>query len=291
MSSVPITKALNDPVIPNWKELELDDTWPDSLDLASFAGIWKFIKLIFGNRKPVKIPQNLPGGVNIPKYVLQEFHNLPNGNYSRRFSRGYITGFDISLIGYATVARGWIAERLKNCHAVVDVGTAGGKTGRAIKDAGVDEVWGVDPSPYLLKHAAEDHPCIKFVPGIAEDLPFEDKRLDGIAACFLFHEIPPKYARQAFESFNRVLQLGGKVIVAEPSEQQLEPFRLKEFFCEKGWLKIYFKALANFVHEPFLDAWHNHDKQALFENAGFKLVEQENGMPINYYHMEKVSDV
>lgn len=291
MSSAAVIRELNDPVIPNWKEVQLEDTWPDSLDLGTFSGAWRFTKLIFGKRKPVSVPSSLLEQVAIPKYVLQEFHNLPNGNYSRRFSRGYITGFDISMLGYADVARGWIASRLKSCHAVVDVGTAGGKTGRAIKDAGVEEVWGVDPSPYLLKHAAEDHPCVKFVPGIAEDLPFPDKRLDGIAACFLFHEVPPKYARLAFASFNRVLKIGGKVIVAEPSEQQLEPFKLKEFFGKKGWLKVYFKTLANFVHEPFLDAWHSHNKLELFENAGFTVVEQEQGMPINYFHLEKVRDI
>ena len=32
------------------------------------------------------------GKDTIPAYVLQEFHNLPNGNYSNSLMRGYIAG-------------------------------------------------------------------------------------------------------------------------------------------------------------------------------------------------------
>ncbi len=287
MNLVNLNADLQDPIVPNWGELELEETWADSIELGTISGFYQFIKLICGKRKPVKIPSTLYGAEAIPKYALQEFHNIPNGNFSRRLSRGYITGFDLSMLGFANIARRWIAERLKHCQSVADIGTAGGRTGQVIKDAGVAEVWGIDPCPYLLKHAASDHPTVKFVTGTAENLPFKDKRLDGISAVFLFHELPPKYVRIAFKSFNRVLKMGGKVVIAEPSVQQWEPFRLKEFLSTKGWLKIYFKALAKFVYEPFVHAWHSEDKKALFENAGFKLVEKENGMPISCYHLEK----
>lgn len=291
MNAVNLNTDFQDPVVPDWEALELEETWADSIDLGTFSGFREFVRLVFGKRKPVQIPPTLYGAEGIPKYVLQEFHNLPNGNFSRRLSRGYITGFDISMLGFAGIARSWIASKLENSCSVVDVGTAGGRTGRMVKDTGVAEVWGIDPCPYLLKHAASDHPSVKFLTGTAENLPFQDGRLDGISAMFLFHELPPKYVRAALTSFNRVLKDGGRVAIAEPSIQQWEPFRVKEFFSPKGWLKIYFKALAKFVHEPFVHAWHKEEKKALFESFGFQLVEMKDGIPISYYYLEKVKQL
>ena len=277
-----------DPQVPDWGNLELSEAWPDSLDLKTFSGFFRFIKGIMGKRKPVELPEGIPERFPVPKYILQEFHNVPNGNYSQRFSRGYITGFDISMLGEVERARNWIAEKLKDCESVIDVGTAGGKTAAEIYNHGVKDVWGIDPSPYLLKHASKDYPKINFIHGIAEELPFQADRFDGISACFLFHEVPPRYIESALESFNKVLKPNGLVAISEPSEQQLAPFKAKEFLSSKGWLKIYFRTLANFVHEPFLQAWHKQDKSELFEKAGFELVEYHNAMPINFYLLKKV---
>ncbi|MGJ8667957.1 MAG: class I SAM-dependent methyltransferase [Oceanococcus sp.] len=278
----------HDPKIPNWAQLELEDTWPDALKLNSVTGLWRFFALVLGRRRrKVRLPVGMPGAENLPKYLLQEFHNLPNGNYSRRFSRGYITGFDRSMLGYSRRARVWLASKVAHGNAVLDVGTSGGHTARVVKDAGVPEVWGLDPSPYLLKHAASDHPDIKFLSGIAEDLPFSAERFDGITLCFVLHEIPPVYIKAALASFHRVLKAGGVVAIAEPSEQQLQAFRWVELLRKRGWLKLYFRMLATFVHEPFLKSWHKLDKPSLFGEAGFELVAHELGSPINYFCLRK----
>lgn len=172
---------------------------------------------------------------------------------------------------------------------MLDVGTAGGRTAAAIKGAGVPQVWGLDPSPYLLRHAAHDHPGIAFIPGLAEDLPFADQSLDGIALCFVLHEMPPKYIEQALAEFARVLKPGGKLVIAEPSHQQLQPLHLYELLRGAGWSKLYFKLLAGRVYEPFVDAWHKLDKPQLLAAAGFSGVAVHEGMPITGWSAQKNS--
>lgn len=275
------------PVAPDWSATTLADTWPDQLNLKSLRGWQELGRALFGKRRRVEPPAQLPEG--LPKYLFQEFHNLPNGNYSRRFSRGYITGFDISMMGQMQRVRGQIADHLAGCQQVLDIGTAGGRTAAAIKARGVGHVWGLDPSPYLLTHAARDYPDIEFVPGIAERLPFGDQSLDGIAICFVFHEMPPRYIRRALQECLRVLRPGGVLVVAEPSPRQLQPVAWRELFTVKGWVRLYFKCLAHLVYEPFLKSWHRLDKPALFQQAGFVSVQTYPGMPANCWRLQKVA--
>src|SRR5690606_25206123 len=91
--------AVADPRVPDWRSLELPDPWPDRLDLRRPRHLWQFLRCITGRRQRVQLPDNLPGRDALPKYVLQEFHNLPNGNYSKKVTRGYITGFDRVMLG------------------------------------------------------------------------------------------------------------------------------------------------------------------------------------------------
>lgn len=273
-----------EPPIPDWSAMQLADTWPDALDLKSFRGWKELLRALFGKRQTVQPPINLP--LQLPKYIFQEFHNLPNGNYSRRFSRGYITGFDLSMLGHMQRARENIARHFNGCQRVLDIGTAGGRTAAAIKARGVERVWGMDPSPYLLAHAASDYPEIDFFPGIAEKIPFADAQLDGISICFVFHEMPPRYIRRALQECRRVLKPGGVLVIAEPSPRQLEPLRWRELLQRAGWSRLYFKALAHHVYEPFLKSWHRIDKADLFEKAGFEKMISQPGMPVNTWALQ-----
>jgi len=285
-SSTP-TPTLADPQVPDWAGLSLPETWADRLCLTSFSGLVKFVRLIFGKPQKVQVDQSDPLFACIPKYALQEFHNLPNGNYSHRISRGYITGFDASMLGLIQAMRETMAQRVAHCDAVLDIGTGGGKLAAQVQAAGPQDVWGIDVSPYLLQHAATDHPQVSYLQAPAEDLPFANERFDGIVACFLFHELPPKYAAQALAECHRVLRHGGQLLIAEPSEKQLQPVRLRTLFSRAGWRHLYFSTLARFAHEPFVKAWHETDKPALFARSGFTLLEHKSEIPINFYAMRK----
>jgi ubiquinone/menaquinone biosynthesis C-methylase UbiE len=276
-----------DPVVPDWSAVTLPDAWPDQLDLKRPRDLWRFARHVLGfDNKPVQLPAGVPGAANIPKYILQEFHNLPNGNYSRRFTRGYITGFNLVMLGEINRSHAQIAQQLaakpdvKN-GSVLDVGCGGGGLAGALLQAGIGDVWALDPSPYLLKHAAHDWPRIHFVQGVAENTHFPDTRFDAITACFLLHEIPPRYVAQCFHEWARILKPGGWLAFCEPSPLQLRQ-KLLWLWHNYGWRGIYFRSLARRLHEPFLAAWHQQDIPALLKQHGFELVQHDIGMPMRH---------
>ncbi|HEY8538051.1 MAG TPA: class I SAM-dependent methyltransferase [Steroidobacteraceae bacterium] len=269
-----------DPPVPDWPNLELPDTWPDQV-LADPRKAWLLLARVFGRRRRVEIPGDMPGRDWLPKYILQEFHNLPNGNYSKRITHGYITGFDRLMLGRMRRARGRIARALSGCRSVLDVGCAGGRTAGALKASGIPEVWGLDPSPYLLQHAARAFPDVSFVQGLAERTGFPATRFDGIAVCFLFHEMPPSYIERALREFHRILQPGGLLAICEPSPLQLE-LPLLRLLQKYGLSGLYFGLLARFVHEPFVLAWHKRSASEMLAAAGFELIEDIEDMPLRH---------
>lgn len=273
--------TLHDPAIPDWNTMELPDTHVDHYQLWNPWSLTRLLMKVMGRRQRIVLPDNVPGVTQLPRYIFQEFHNVPNGNYSKRLTHGYVTGFDRMMLGTLCAARRNIASQLRDCDSVLDVGTAGGRTAAAIKAAGVREVWGIDPSPYLLQHAARRYTDIHFVQGIAEDPPFDDRRFDGISVCFVMHEIPPKFVRRALHAFARILAPGGKLVICEPAESQLSQSAWS-LFKQHGWRGLYFKALAGAVHEPFVRAWHAMQLHVALKDAGFVLLEDAEHFPLNF---------
>lgn len=280
-----------DPTPPDWRSLVLEDTWPDTLHpLSRLSNILTLLRHVFGKRQPVTLPDSLLGSGTIPKYILQEFHNLPNGNYSNHLTHGYITGFDKAMLGTIQRSREWIARGLSGCNAVLDIGTSGGKTAATIFDRGSRDVWGIDPSPYLLKHAAQHYPHIQFIPGIGENLPFRDERFDAISLCFVFHEVPPRYSQKILEECNRCLKPGGLMAIAEPSAIQFTRPEWRSLMSGKGWKHVYFHLMAHRAHEPFVKAWHQIDKSRFWTAAGFELREALDELPISHWLIQKQKD-
>jgi ubiquinone/menaquinone biosynthesis C-methylase UbiE len=270
----------------DWASMELPDAWPDEATLRRPGTVLAIIRHIFGKREKVRLPVGTPGAERIPRYVLQEFHGLPNGNYSNRFTRGYLKGFERSMLGELDRARSAMAARLRDCRAVLDLGCGGGKTGAAAQACGVSEVWGVDPSPYLLKHAANAWPGMRFLQGTLEDIPLPDERVDGVMVNFVFHEIPPPYLRRGLAEIARVLRPGGVLVLAEPSPQQA--YRsARSLFRQYGWRGLYFRALVRMMHEPFIDAWHRFDVPEEARAHGFVTEDVVEGMPIKRWILRR----
>ena len=277
------TPTMASPPIP-WATIELPPTWPDRLrpwlpwELARL--LWSALRR---RRRPVELPAGLPGGAELPKYLLQEFHNLPNGNYSRNVTHGYVRSFERVMLGHLAAARARMAAHLLPAARLLDVGTGGGSTAGQLLAAGAGEVTGIDPSPYLLQHAARRHPRVQFVQGLAERLPFPNARFDAVAACFLLHELPPTFTRMALREFRRVLPSGGRLAICEPSPTQLREgsWRLWRRF---GWRGPYYRLLARRVHEPFVAAWHQLDAAAELRAAGFRVVRDEEQFPSRHLH-------
>ena len=263
-----------------WRNIELPDTWPDDASLKTPRHLLQiFHQLISGKTGRVSLPDQLPGKKDLPKYLFQEFHSLPNGNYSKRIASGYIHSFDTVMLGTVRRERRALAQRFAGCRVAVDIGCGGGHMARALKDAGVDTVWGVEPSPYLLQLAAKENPGINLIQGIAEATGLPDNCADLVSLCFVFHEVPPRYANQALREIHRILKPGGHLVFIEPSPDQLELGKW-QLFRQFGWRGLYFSAMARKVFEPFIRAWHGRDIDSWLSDYGFQPLENRIAMPL-----------
>ena len=272
-----------DPTPPSWLEIELPPAWPDSLRMSRPADMWRFArKAVLRRLDPVTLPPGLPLSVGLPKYLLQEFHNLPNGNYSRSVTRGYSTGFDASMLGSLRAARAELAQALRGSRSALDLGCGAGHATRALYDAGIPEVWGLDASPYLLQHAARRHPELRFVQGLAESTGFPSRRFEAVCACFLFHELPPGAGDAALREIRRLLVPRGRLAILEPGIEQWERSPLS-LLRRYGWRGPYFWALARLVSEPFLGSWHRRDVPTWLAEHGFELTSQHSCFPTQLY--------
>lgn len=277
-----------DPDIIDWKSTELPDTWPDSLSFSRLCDLNLLIKKFRGKQiEKVKLPAEFQSKLDLPKYLLQEFHNLPNGNFSKHISKGYVTGFDISMLGTMKAARNRIATNLVGCQSVLDIGCGGGRSTCSLVDAGIKDVWGLEPSPYLLRHAATKYPSLRFVQGVAEKTPFNALRFDGISASFVFHEIPPKYSNKVLIECHRILKPKGLLSICEPAPEQFYLgywLMLNQF----GLTGLYFRFLAKRVFEPFVAAWHQKDYLKWASDHGFELINDISLMPVRHLVLRKM---
>jgi ubiquinone/menaquinone biosynthesis C-methylase UbiE len=262
-----------DPTVVDWATMDLPPAWPDSTRPRETALL---LSGFFRRRRRVRLPPGLPGAAWLPRYLLREFHHLPNGYYSQHLSRGYTRAFELVMLGRLDRARRWIADRLGSCRAVLDVGCGAGRLAAALTRAGVPEVWGLDPCPYLLRQAAIETHDVRFVQGVAEHTPFADERFDGIGACFVLHELPSRIADGVFAEMRRLLAPGGLLAVVEPAP---------DHFYTTGWRRrgglpeIYFSLLARRMYEPYVRGWHRRDVGASLERSGFTPIEMTTALP------------
>ncbi|MEO8841781.1 MAG: class I SAM-dependent methyltransferase [Kofleriaceae bacterium] len=271
--------ARTDPGVITAEDLDLPKAWPDFV-FRRIGALLRFMRtLVFGGRRVV-LPPQLVGGNALPAYLLREFHRMPNGYYSHTLAEGYERGFERAMLGRVAAMRTWIADQLSSCHSVLDIGCGSGKLAGAVAAAGVRDVWGIDASLYQLKIASRVFPTVKLVQGLAERTQFEDQRFDGIAACFLFHELPTEAQDAVLVEMRRLLEPGGRLVIAEPSAEQMES-SFVALWRRHGWKGIYFRVLARFVTEPYLEQWHGRDITEWASQRGFVVEKDESVLPFH----------
>ncbi len=273
------------PPQPDWAGMALPDTWPDQVSFGRPASIWRVLRHVLGRPKPLQLSPELPGLAQIPRYALQEFHGLPNGNYSNHITKGYLRGFELVMLHSTGRARVALAQELAGAQRVLDVGTGGGAMAALLQQQGA-EVWGLEPSPYLLRHAARAHPGLNLVQGVMEDMPLPDAWFDGVAVHFVMHEVPPKYLQAGLMEIARVLRPGGKLVIAEPAPHQAR-LPLGQLLRRWGWRGLYFRGLIKLIYEPFLAAWHDFDLQGAAAAQGLVLLRVEDDMPIKRWYFQR----
>jgi ubiquinone/menaquinone biosynthesis C-methylase UbiE len=275
-----------DPVPPRWAETSLPDTWADR-EANGVYGAWRLVRhALRGQRARVELPAGLPLAAEIPRYALQEFHNVPNGNYSNRLTRGYATGFDLAMLGRMRPARRRMARALAGCRSVLDVGCGGGASTEALVAQGTPEVWGLDPSPYLLRCAEARVPRARFVQGVAERTGFAGARFDGIACCFVFHELPPRAADQALAELARIARPRARLAIIEPAAEQYQTGAWR-LIARHGPLAAWFRLLARAIHEPFAAEWHRRDARAWLAQHGFAVESDRIDFPVRMLVCER----
>lgn len=269
----------DDPPVIDGEALDLPKAWPDDVfrRLRSFLGFLR--ALLFGGRRVV-LPAGLAGGQALPDYLLREFHRMPNGYYSHTLAAGYERGFERAMLGRVQPVRQWMAEQLRETHAVLDLGCGSGKVGAALAAIGVRDVWGIDASLYQLKIAAQAFPDLRLVQGLAEATPFDESRFDGVAACFLFHELPADVQSAVLVEMRRVLRPGGRLVIVEPTAEH-RTTGLVALWRRHGWRGLYFRLLARIVTEPYLDDWHRRDIEAWADEHGFVVEHDDTELPFH----------
>jgi ubiquinone/menaquinone biosynthesis C-methylase UbiE len=274
--------APGDPAVLDWARVQLPNAWPDRLRFTRPRDLWAFLRRIVGPRVAVELPADLPGRERLPSYLLQEFHHLPNGTYSSLMAAAYADWFDRVMFGVMRKMRRTVARALVGDEPVLDLGCGAGGLAGALRAQGAMDVWGLDACPYLLKCAAQRHPEVRFVQGLAESTGFPAERFAAVGACFLFHELPPEVADAALAEVHRILAPGGRLAIAEPARENLMVRSLRELVRRGGVRALYFAALARTMYEPAVAGWHARDLAAWFPRFGFTVERDETRIPVRF---------
>lgn len=262
-----------------WRDAALPPAWPDRARNA-FRLAWWLVTMPFGRYRPADLPPGLELSSPVPAYAREAFHGMPNGYYSRDVVEGYDRGFELVMLRRVEVARRNMAERMAGAGRTLDVGCGSGRLAQAMRDAGAREVWGIDPSPYMLQRATRRVPEARFTQGVIERAAFPDEYFDAAGACFLFHELPGSIAARALDELARILRPGGILCITDPCREHLEPESRLDLLRQHGWQALYFHMLARLVYEPFLADWHSiTDPGAWLDSHGFELLERTVDVP------------
>lgn len=97
---------------------------------------------------------------------------------------------------------------------ICDLGCGPGHVASFLYDVGGTNIFGMDLSPKMLEEARRLHPRIRFQLGDMFSLPLTRDRLGGIVSFYSICNIPKNYLLTAFGEMNRVLRLGGKLLLS-----------------------------------------------------------------------------
>ena len=208
-----------------------------------------------------------------PNYWLQNFHFQTDGWTSTHSARIYDHQVEV-LFGGATAAMRrqglvpiarWMTGRDQRRLRGADLGCGtGGFCAELLAAFPRLTVTGIDLSQAYLARALERlrrRPTFSPLLAAAEALPFASGSLDLVAACYLFHELPPDIRRRVAGEIGRVVKRGGLVVIID----SLQTGDRRDY---DGLLEIF----PQIFHEPYYRGYLCEDLCDLFAAAGFSHV-------------------
>lgn len=127
----------------------------------------------------------------------------------------------------------YLTERLlyhlqpKSDKLYLDIGCGTGNYTITLADKGFRFI-GLEPSDKMLNEAKLRNLDISWLQGIAEQIPADDKSIDGIIGTLTIHHWTD--LRKAFLEINRVLKDDGKFVLFTASPEQMEGYWLNHYF-------------------------------------------------------------
>jgi demethylmenaquinone methyltransferase/2-methoxy-6-polyprenyl-1,4-benzoquinol methylase len=107
-----------------------------------------------------------------------------------------------------------LAPHLNSGATVLDLCCGSGEAAAPWLAAGF-QVTGLDVSPLALELAAERHPAMQGVEGLAEDPPLRDGSFDAIQLSVALHEFPRREREMVLQQCLRLLRPGGWLVVVD----------------------------------------------------------------------------
>ncbi|MET0794815.1 MAG: methyltransferase domain-containing protein [Polyangiaceae bacterium] len=219
--------------------------------------------------------RDLPPGLDLssyPDYFRRNFHWQTDGYFSARSAAVYDIGVEFVFLGTADIMRRQIVPpvtRYLSTRAasegparILDVacGTGSALNQLALAHPG-EKYWGLDLSPYYLRHAAGRLAHVKdlsLVTENAERMPLADASFDVVSSVFLFHELPARARRNVLSEMRRVLKPGGLLVIEDAAQ-----------LSEAPELKVFLENFAASMNEPFFAGYLEDDLSVAIAQAGF----------------------
>ena len=107
-----------------------------------------------------------------------------------------------------------LAPQLNSGASVLDLCCGSGEAAAPWLAAGF-RVTGLDVSPRALELAAQRHPSMERVEGLAEDPPLSDGSFDAIQLSVALHEFPRRERKLVLQQCLRLLRPGGWLVVVD----------------------------------------------------------------------------
>ena len=154
-----------------------------------------------------------------------------------------------------------LQPRLEPRAEVLDLCCGSGEAAAPWLEAGF-KVAGLDVSPLALSLAAQRHPAMERVEGLAEDPPLPDASFAAIQLSVALHEFPREERAQVLQQCLRLLKPGGWLVVVD-----LHP--------AGAWLRLPQQLFCALFETDTATAMLEDDLPAQLERLGFTAVNQE----------------